>query len=327
MAFNEVMNAEDAARYLGLGKNTVYQLAKDGTLASYRVGRKLRFSLEDLEAYIASTHQGNMHAALPHREGAATSEGTVVSIDDNLSDAAAFGKLEGSPFVLAGEDLAADVMCGKLAASGIPADRIARGSYTALVNLYAGDADMALVSLYDQKANSYNLPFIRNLAPGVSLIVFRMYSRRVGFIVAEGNPKRLTSWGSLLREGVRLSNRTKGCAARVLLDEKLIALEARSESIEGYDTQAFVASSAIKRVASGLADVAIGTKREAESFEGVTFVPLQEEWVDFAVAKSKKTRPLIRTLKHMLPDGQLGKEFAAFGAENTSKLGTIIYES
>lgn len=54
MASDYFMNAEEVARYLHLGKNTVYQLAKTGRLASYRVGRKLKFTLEDVEAYVAN---------------------------------------------------------------------------------------------------------------------------------------------------------------------------------------------------------------------------------------------------------------------------------
>ena len=35
MLANNVMNADDVARYLHLGRNKVYQLAKSGELASY----------------------------------------------------------------------------------------------------------------------------------------------------------------------------------------------------------------------------------------------------------------------------------------------------
>ena len=57
MRADDFMNAEEVARYLNLGKNTVYQLAKTGEIASYHVGRKLRFTIEDVEAYVASTHR------------------------------------------------------------------------------------------------------------------------------------------------------------------------------------------------------------------------------------------------------------------------------
>ena len=53
MRSDEFMNAEEVARYLHLGKNTVYQLAKTGKLASYHVGRKLKFTIEDVEAYVS----------------------------------------------------------------------------------------------------------------------------------------------------------------------------------------------------------------------------------------------------------------------------------
>jgi len=316
------MNAEDVARYLHLGKNTVYQLAKSGAIASYHVGRKLRFTLEDVEAYVASTHHapGLTTGAQPAK---ADEEDDVA----NLSEAASFGELEGSPFIIAGGDVAADLIASALNASGMPATRLVRGSYTALVNLYAGDAHAAVVHLYDQKTNSYNVPYARSLAPGVSVVVFRLYGRKAGLIVQEGNPKNLTTWGGLLREGVRLANRAKGSGARVLLDEKLRAMEARSESVEGYDSQLAVASAAARRVASGMADVAVGTSRDARRAKGVKFVPLQTEWVDLVVVKTPETRSYIRFLSTLLTDERFRWDTQALGPSDLSKLGSVIYES
>ena len=202
-----------------------------------------------------------------------------------------------------------------------------QGSYTALVNLYAGEAHAAVVHLYDQKSNSYNVPYVRSLAPGISVVIFRLYGRKQGFIVQEGNPKNLTTWGSLLREGVRLSNRVKGCSARVLLDEKLRAMDARSEHIEGYESQVAVASAAVRRVAGGLADVAIGTSRDARRAKGVKFVPLQTEWVDLVVAKTPETRSFIQGVSSLLNDERFRWDTQALGPSDLSKMGSIIYES
>ena len=332
MRSDEFMNAEDVARYLHLGKNTVYQLAKTGKLASYHVGRKLKFTLEDVEAYVASTHHvisaGRDIPGTTPRQLSATGNRMSVAVDGQTpSEAAAFGALEGDPFVIAGGDAAADVLSSSLNAIGTPTSRLIHGSYTALVNLYAGDADAAVIHLYDQASNTCNVPYVRNLAPGASVIVFRLYGREQGFIVKRGNPKKLTTWGSLLREGVRLSNREKGSGARVLLDEKLRAMEVRSESIEGYGTHYPVGNTAIRRVASGVADVAIGTEREARSVEGVDFVPLQTEWVDLVVRKNETTRPVISRLKDVLSGDRLRNDLHAFGSCDVSKLGVIVYES
>lgn len=50
------------------------------------------------------------------------------------------------PFVIAGNDLSGDIIAHALAAAGLPVSRAYVGSYTALVNLYAKQANAALVS-------------------------------------------------------------------------------------------------------------------------------------------------------------------------------------
>ena len=172
-----------------------------------------------------------------------------------------------------------------------------------------------------------NIPYVRSLAPGVSVVVFRLYGRKQGLIVQEGNPKNLTTWGALLREGVRISNRAKGCGARVLLDEKLRAMDARVESIEGYDSQVQVASAAVRRVSAGLADVAIGTSREARRTKGVKFVPLQIEWIDLVVTKTPKTRSYIRELSSLLTDERFRWDTQTLGPGDLSNMGSVVYES
>lgn len=328
MRSDEFMNAEDVARYLNLGKNTVYQLAKSGKLASYHVGRKLKFTLEDVEAYVASTHHRTpSHVAAKSDKSLDAPLSKEPEKSQSITAAASFGELAGDPFVIAGGDVAADLIASALNSSGFLASRLVQGSYTALINLYAGAADAAVVHLYDQKTNSYNIPYARNLAPGESVKIYRLYGREQGFVVREGNPKKLTTWSGLLKEGVRLANREKGSGVRVLLDEKLRALDARAEIIEGYDSHSDVASAALKRVATGVADVAIGTAREASRQPGLEFVPLQTEWVDLVVAKRPSTRSVQRRLSTMLTDDAFRSGIESLGPCDSSRLGNVIYES
>ena len=338
MAADNFMKAEDVARYLHIGKNMVYQLAKEGKLASYHVGRKIKFTPEDVDKYLASTHIANSgstarHVAEPSSNvedtdaGATPSVDSPVSEESSLSSAASFGVPSGPRYVIAGNDVSADMLSGLLLEEGLCSERLVRASYTALVNLYAGDADAAVVHLYDQRSNSYNVSSVRSLAPGASVVVIRMYARSVGFIVKKGNPKRITSWGALLREGVRIANRAKGSGARVLLDEKLSALEARSDNILGYESVVASATGAMRRIASGLADVAVGTQHDAMLVDGVEFVPMQTEWVDIVVAKNPHTRPLIKALSKVMAEGKLSGELKGFQPCDVAKLGAIVYES
>ena len=213
MRSNDFMNAEDVARYLHLGKNTVYQLAKSGQLASYRVGRKLKFTLEDVESYVASTHQSSA-ATSPLTSAKASPAGIARDhAESDLSRAAAFGALEGDPFIIAGGDVAADLIASALNSLGMSAARLVHGSYTSLVNLYAGEANAAVVhvpfgfsrcyddvdtfdidleqlfdSVLDQCAGGIFLNFERILVLCVSLFV--------GFFSYQGTAEYIINCGS-----------------------------------------------------------------------------------------------------------------------------------
>ncbi|MBQ3386512.1 MAG: helix-turn-helix transcriptional regulator [Eggerthellaceae bacterium] len=333
MSSTQFLNAEEVARYLNVGKNTVYELAKTGKLACYRLGRKMRFTVEDADAYLASTWGtvspgSDGSTAEPAAPAASAPDAASIAEDAaELVAAASFDAPTGPSFVIAGGDKAADVLMGALCNAGVPATRLVRGAYTALVNLYAGEAHAAVIDLYDQASNSWNVPYVRNLAPGAAVVVFRLLSRPAGIIVAAGNPKRLRSWGALLHEDVRLANRTKGSGARVLLDEKLRAMDVRTEIVTGYAGKTFTGAEAARRVAKGMADVTIGNPGDAAQAAGTEFVPLQTAWVDLVVRKTPETRPVIRRLKDLLASDALRGQLA-FGAEgDVSRAGIIIYES
>jgi len=53
-AFAETMNAEAAARFLGVDRNTVYYYANRGQLPHRRLGKRLLFSRSALVAWLAA---------------------------------------------------------------------------------------------------------------------------------------------------------------------------------------------------------------------------------------------------------------------------------
>ena len=54
MAQEEWMTIEETARYLQLGKTALYDLAREGTVPSSKVGSKWLFSKRDLDAWVRS---------------------------------------------------------------------------------------------------------------------------------------------------------------------------------------------------------------------------------------------------------------------------------
>lgn len=323
---SDAMTAEEVAGMLRISKNSVYRMAQSGELASYRVGRKLRFTLRDVEEYIQKRTRGD-------GDGQAAEAGTCAATAvqtppaNALESALPFPLDERTPFVIAGNDLSGDIIAHALAAAGLPVSRAYVGSYTALVNLYAKQANAALVHLFDQRTNAYNVPSVQRIAPGMPVVVIRLLKRKQGFIVQAGNPKKLTTWGGLLREGVRLANRERGCGTRVLLDEKLLSLEARPEMVEGYDLECATGLEAATLVSKGCADVAIGVERLAKELPGLAFVPLQTEWLDVAVEKSQRTAPLVREIRKIAESKSFRDAIDAIEGYEATNTGAIVYES
>jgi excisionase family DNA binding protein len=46
-----LLEAEEAARYVGCHRNTIYEAAKSGALTARRAGRLVRFTVADLDAW------------------------------------------------------------------------------------------------------------------------------------------------------------------------------------------------------------------------------------------------------------------------------------
>ena len=315
MLHEQQLNATDVAGILHVGKNKVYEMAASGELGSYRIGRKLRFTMHDVEQYLTAQHTGGATAAQTESEDDHGPAYLSAITHDNAS------------VVLAGTDAVCDALSSSLAEAGLPAARRHINGFAALVGMYLGQVDVAVVDLYDAKTNSYNIPYAQRVAPGTPVVLISLADRQRGFIVAEGNPKRLTTWGGLLKDGVRLAQRELGTGGRVLLDEKLMAIEARPSNIAGYNGPATNGLEAAKRVASGESDVTIGTAREAAMVEGLQFVPMQTEHLDIVVRKSPENRGLLRQVKRTAASESFRHVLESMPELSCGRLGAVRYES
>ena len=237
MRNDDALTADEVAGLLQVSRSSVYKLVKADELASYHVGRKMRFTMGDVENYIARSKRAKTAAvtaaAVPCAAVSAPAPApTAVSASRSGSQSAS------GPFVLAGNDIVGDILANYLGATNTAVDRIYEGSYNALVDLYRGKVHAALTHLYDGETDSYNVAAVKRLLPGVPLKVVRLVRRRQGLIVAKGNPKSLRTWDDLLQPGVRLVNRECGCGSRILLDEQLARRGVSGAAIEGYEREA-----------------------------------------------------------------------------------------
>ena len=160
MAQNKSLSTQEVADILHVSKSTIYELIRRGEINSYKVGRKVRFTQDDVDAYIArSRHEQSVQ---PVRRVEISSE--------LLSPAAASER----PFVISGQDVVLDILSNYLHQSGIHADRCYLSSFEGLLALYEGKVDAAACHLYAVDEKSFNVPYVRRLMPGVKAVLINV---------------------------------------------------------------------------------------------------------------------------------------------------------
>lgn len=323
---HNALAAEDVAQMLDVSKNTVYSLAKEGKLSSYKVGRKLRFTLEDVQSYIEGS-----------RQGAAAQQSDGLPVIQRSGDQAWVPPVSGigkriprtafDAFLLGGSDAMVDGLATCLAESGAYVLRSYQNSYQALVDLYFGYLDAAAVSLWDSSSESCNLPYIKRLLPGMPVKVFQMAYYTQGLLVQRGNPLGLRSWGDLIHSGAMLANRERGSAARVLLDERLRIMEADPRCVPGYDREVSSALVQGSLIARKDADVGVGTEKVYHQIKGLDYLPLQTEQLVLVVAKKPSTERIMRAVQATLRSDAFKQGLASMVGYDFRLLGECIYET
>ncbi|HIT46105.1 MAG TPA: helix-turn-helix transcriptional regulator [Candidatus Aphodovivens excrementavium] len=341
LAENEALTADEVASMLQVSKNTVYNLVKRDELASYHVGRKMRFTRADVLNYVARSRkdkavamQGRKEAqsqdfapALAQPQGFAPALAQSVAAPAPARETAmgAHAKAAGG-YAIAGNDIVGDMLANYLGAVEVPIKRVYEGSYHALTEAYFGRAQAALAHIYDGVTGQYNVPAVQRLLPGVPLQVVRLVKRRQGFIVQKGNPKALRTWADLWKPGVRIANRERGCSSRILLDQKLAKAGLRRASLQGYAHEFPSALTMASVVARGGADVGIGAERVFHQVEGIDFLPLQDEWLDIVLVGEPGSNRVAQAIVKLARTKAFKAEVAAVAGYDTSHMGEVVYE-
>ena len=207
MKEDEILTPAEVADQLKITKNTVYELIKRGELEAYRVGKKIRVECRAVEAL--------KKKRIPAPSSGGASSSAAVPAQKDVSRG-----LDGNELIICGQDLILDILARRLEelSHGFRIFRSHMGSYNALHSLYLGEVQVATAHLWDSNSDTYNIPFVRTMLPGMDSVVIHLAKRYQGFYVRKGNPKGISGWEDLLRDDIRLINRERGSGTRILLD-------------------------------------------------------------------------------------------------------------
>ena len=310
MAQNKSLSTQEVADILHVSKSTIYDLIRKGEIHSYKIGRKVRFTQDDVDAYIArSRHE---HSTRP-----------VKNIDTH-STLLTPEKSEEPELIISGQDVVLDILANYLQQEGVNAARTYLSSFEGLLSLYQDNVHVVACHLFD--GYDYNTSYVRSLMPGVPAVLVNVSYRTQGFYVQKGNPKNIRGWSDLGRSDISLLNRRVGSSARILLDTQLKRLGIPCANVAGYDRIMKSHLTMAAAIAAGEADLAIGTERISRQIEGLDFIPLLEERFDFVIKKEMMNSEAVQKLMKVLKDPAFRKEIAHFSGNDYRDLGKVISE-
>jgi len=169
------------------------------------------------------------------------------------------------------------------------------GSFSGWRALKKGEADIAGTHLLDPETHEYNIHMPKKMGLENDVDLYRGYTRTIGILVAKENPKNIKNLEDILRDDIIFVNRVKGSGVRTFLDIKLAELGVRDpeKKIKGYTYEVKTHTAVASAVAQGRADVGIAVGYVSELY-GLDFIPLTEEYFDFAVRKDRLSKESVK---------------------------------
>jgi putative molybdopterin biosynthesis protein len=294
------LSPKEAAEILSVKKTTVYDMIKQGRLKAAKIGKQFRICESDVLALVNGGTRPEPEAPRPQELARA-----------------------GGEVLLCGQDMLLDSICARVnAAEG--AQRVRRaylGSYNGLYALYQGNADLATAHLWDSETDSYNLPFVKKILPGMDVQVYHIVNRPIGIYTAPGNPKHITSIEDFARPEVRIVNREKGSGIRVLTDSLLLQRGIDPGAVQGYGQVCNSHAAVAAAVAQGTADCAFGDARTVLGMPEVEFQFFKYEQYDLIVPASALSSPVVGRVIDVLGSPALRLETEALGGYDPKDMG------
>lgn len=307
----DLLTAQEAADYLKLKKSTVYEMVKRGEIPSAKIGKQLRINRADLDALLPG---GGTHATL--RREMNTSKQHLQSSDGGHGGV-----------VLCGQDSSLDLISNHVTGSQGNKAVVLRshaGSYNSLTMLYHGKVDIATAILWHEKTQSYNRPYIETLLPGLPTVAVRLFGRTTGIYVQKGNPKGIRGLNDLRRQDIKLVNRERGSGSRVLLDEKLKAMNISSGEVNGYLNEQTASLTVAAAIARGEGDMGLGNQIVSWQVPDVDFIPMQTEWCDMVFLAEREREPAFQAVLDYVLSETFARDLSHSAGYDLSQTGKVF---
>jgi molybdate-binding protein/DNA-binding transcriptional regulator YhcF (GntR family) len=219
-------------------------------------------------------------------------------------------------------DLVVDLIA-RLLSEDIPSIQLSveyAGSLGGLMALAQNEADLAGTHLWDDSTDTYNIPFIKRILPGMKLMLITVVHRKLGLILPPGNPQSIQGLQDLTSPGVRFINRQSGSGSRVWLDAHLKRLGINTDSIDGYTVEETTHIGLADAIAHHEATAGLGIFAAASSF-GLDFIPQTTEQYDLVIPEHIWQLPEAQALVEVLRSSHFKEAVSALGGYDLAATG------
>lgn len=210
-----------------------------------------------------------------------------------------------------------------LVASGTGVELQFRPTGEALAALARGNCELAGFHIPQGPLQEAVLTHYGRWLPSRSCRLIHVVTRRLGIMVARGNPRRIRGIADLASAGVHIVNRQAGSGTRLVLDLLLADAGIDSRQIEGYDRVEFTHDAVAAYIASGMADAGLGVETGARNLK-LDFIPLLSERYYLAVHAELLTTQPVRRIVEILESAEFRAQVNDMQGLDTETAGQVL---
>jgi putative molybdopterin biosynthesis protein len=291
----QLFTTAEAAAYLRLKERKIYEMVAEGTVPCTKVTGRWLFPKAELDRWLAAsvTRPTGMTRPPP------------------------------APIVAGSHD---PLLEWALRESGSGLATLAVGSEAGLARFAAGEAVAACMHLHaledaEVDANVAAMAVRGDMQDAVLIAFCR---REQGFLVAPGNPLKLTSIDDVIAKRTRISMRPQGAGAQLLLLALLHRAKGALDQLAAVSPVSPTGPDIAQAIRAGRADTGIATRGVANA-AGLDFVPIVWEQFDLAMRQRDYFHPPMQALLRFMGADALAARARELGGYDISAAGSVRF--
>jgi excisionase family DNA binding protein len=291
-AFPELLNTDEAARYLRLSERKLYELVANGAVPCSKVTGRWLFPKVALDRWVA--------AGLPRH---------VTPADP-------------APPIIGGSH--DPLLEWALRESRSELATLPEGSESGLRRLARGEVVAAAIHLHriESDDDASNVEAVAS-APGLQDTVLIAFARREqGLLVAPGNPLKLSDIAAVAARRARIAQRPSGAGAQLLLLALLARAGVTFEALSAVKPACPTGPDVAQAVRNSRADCGIATRAVALT-AGLDFIPLTWERFDLALRQRDYFMPGPQALFRFLREPAFHEHAAELTGYDVTEAGAV----